>query len=326
MCLVAVVATISCRFGLTNASPASDNMSRPLNSLRSLILACLRPVAGLVRRLLTPPSPPVRFVWQEISQGPAAGTFALLPEGAPIADAIKGATYESKILSVITALVGHNDVCFDIGGHYGYFTLSLAKLAANGQVHTFEPVTLHAKRIRDAVQKSGLDNVTVHEVAMAGSDGEMTLRFANSDDADDSMAYLEFYGGVDTEAAHAHYENFDSKLVETRTLDSLANQLPLPQFLKIDAEGAEVSIIQSGLKLISSAKPRMLIEVHGIYESLGCAELLQSVGYRAVLLTDQKTTLPVLWIPNDDDEALHIVTKVLGHKPRILFDKNSVLG
>ena len=246
--------------------------------------------------------------------------MALLPEGTLIAETITQATYESQTLAVVAGLVCPQDVCFDIGGHYGYFTLSLAKRASVGEVHTFEPVSTHASRIRKAAEKSGLGHVTVHEVAMAGAEGQMLLRFADCDDADDSMAYLEKYGGVDTDAADAHYGKFASTMVRTRTLDSLIGELPIPNFVKIDAEGAEASIIQAGLKLISASKPRLLIEVHGVYESLACTELLQSINYRAIIFTDQKATCPVLWVAQDDDEALRIVTNVIGHEPTVLFD------
>ena len=84
---------------------------------------------------------------------------------------------------------------------------------------------------------------------------------------------LDAYGGVDTQAAHEHYRNFSRTLVQTRTLDSLIDDLPSVQFIKIDAEGAEAAILAAGLKLIANSKPRLLVELHGIYEALACAEI-----------------------------------------------------
>lgn len=146
--------------------------------------------------------------------------------------------------------------------------------------------------------------MTVHQEAVAGEIGEMTLRLANRDDADDSMAYLDSYGGVDTPAAHEHYQSFSRINVPAVTLDSLLTRLPLPSFIKIDAEGAEAAILNAGRQLLAKARPRLLVELHGIYEAIHCAEILGDLNYHAILLTDQKTTMPILWVAHDDHDAV----------------------
>ncbi|MDA7878206.1 FkbM family methyltransferase [bacterium] len=279
----------------------------------------LRPVARGLRSLLTPPTPPIEFGWHRIEGGPAVGAHVMLPRNTLIADAITAGDYDKKILEVVEVLVGKDDTCFDIGGHYGCYTLSLAKLASEGQVHTFEPVPAHAERIKEAAKKSAFQHVQVHQVAMAGQNGEMMLQFAEAEGSDDSMAFLDAYGGVDTQAAHEHYRSFARTSVQAVTLDSLSGDLPSVQFIKIDAEGAEAAILGAGHNLISSNKPRLLIELHGIYEALACAEILCTLNYQAILLTDQKTTLPILWASRDDAAAVQAIEKVLGHEPTVMF-------
>ena len=286
-------------------------------------MGVLRPIARVVRVALTPAPKPLQFTWQSITAGPAAGTTALLPDGTAISQAITSGRYEADVLAVVQSLVKDQDVCFDIGGHYGCFTLSLAKMATGGQVHTFEPVAAHADRIAESAERSGLSHVTVHCAAVAGEVGELTLNFADVPGSDDSMAYLDQYGGVDTDAAAEHYGQFKRTIVRATTLDALHEELPPPSFVKIDAEGAEGPIVGSGLQMIADRRPRMLIELHGIQEALSCAELLESVNYRAILLTDKKVNMPVLWVPHDDDEALQSVRQVLGHQPIVLFDQRS---
>ncbi len=295
-------------------------MNRIKSRFQNACRRWLRPVAGAVRRALTPEEPPLEFVWQRIEAGPAAGGELLLPRGTALSAAITSGAYEQQILAFVQALVQPEDACFDIGGHYGYYTLSLAKLACRGQVHTFEPVAEHARRIEQAARRSGLDHVTVHPVAVAGAVGTMVLHYAGEQGADDSMAYLGDYGGVDTAAAEEHYRRFSSTEVNTVTLDRLVEQAPAPRFIKIDAEGAEGPILNAGRQLIAAARPRLLIEVHGIYEALQCAEIMDELNYRAILLTDQKTTLPILWVSRDDEEALAVVRRVLGKEPTVLFE------
>ena len=294
-------------------------MNQLKSNLQNACRSMLRPLARVVRWALTPTEPAVEFTWHKIHGGAAAGTEALLPKGTPIADAITSGNYERSTMAFVIALVAKDDVCFDIGGHYGYFALSLAKLAPQGKVHTFEPVPVHASRIEQAVERSGLQHVTIHQEAVGGEVGDMTLHFAEGDAGDDSMAYLDAYGGVDTPAAHEHYRSFSRTKVRTVTLDSLLPQLPPPRFIKIDAEGAEAAILGASRQLISQFRPRLLVELHGIYEAIQCAEILSDLNYHAILLTDQKTTMPILWVGHEDEEAMTCVRSVLGHEPITLF-------
>jgi len=296
-------------------------MNSILGRFQQRCRTALRPAVRMARRALTPPAEPVRFGWHTIQQGPAAGCRVLLPQGAAISEAIVSGRYERAVLDVIEALLQPGDVCYDIGGHYGYYTLSLANLCPQGVVHTFEPVREHADRIREAATRSSLHHVTVHAEAVAGKVGSMDLQIAGEGN-DDSMAYLEDYGGVDTPAAREHYPAFSRRTVATTTLDQISQQLPAPRFIKIDAEGAEAAIVEAGRTLLKQTRPRLLIELHGIHEALRCAETLQSVDYRAVLLTDQNTTLPVLWVHRDDEEAVEAVAKTKDGPTQILFDRS----
>jgi FkbM family methyltransferase len=294
-------------------------MSFCLNTIREGIRSALRPPAAFVRRLLTPAVPPRNFTWHTILDGPIVGNELLLPEGTEIAELISGGAYEKTVVSVVQALVGSGDVCFDIGAHYGYYTMLLSKCAADGQVHTFEPVAAHADRIRQAVNRHASGHVTVHEVAVAGDDGEMVLRVAKDPDADDSMAYLEQYGGVVTPASLEQYARFSSVRVKAVALDSMQDQMALPKFIKIDAEGAEVSIIQGALSMISRAKPRMLVELHGVYEALSCMAMLRQLNYVAVVFHERRVNMPVFLIHQDDRVALDTIAKVSGQQSTVLF-------
>lgn len=299
-----------------------DALGKLLRSVQTACRAALRPPARVLRQLLTPPPTPTVFSWHKIEEGPATGAQLLLPEGAEITDAITAGRYEREVIRFVEKLVTEGDDCWDVGGHYGYFTAAMAKIVgSSGHVHTFEPIPEHADRIAQAAEKSGLDGVTLHRQAVAGEVGQMTLCFSPADAGDDSMAYLDAYGGVDTPTAQEHYQHFQRTTVSTVTLDSLLGQLAPPSLIKIDAEGAEVAIVGAAENLLLQFKPRLLIECHGIYEALRCAETLQSFQYRAMLLTNQKITMPILWVHRDDDEAQQLVRSVLGSEPVVLFDR-----
>ena len=286
--------------------------------LQTSCRAILRPLAQLVRNALTPTEPPVCFDWHQIESGVAAGCSILLPKEKAITERICSGEYEQHIMQFISDLVKDEHCCYDVGGHYGYYTLALSKLASKGSVHTFEPVQEHANRIRQSVEESQFTRTKVHQLAVAGQSGSLTLKIATKD-GDDSMAYLDAYGGVDTEAAHQHYQHFDETTVTAVTLDEAAEKFGAPQFIKIDAEGAEGAILEGGKEVIKTQKPRLLIEVHGIHEAIHCSEILSKLNYQAILLSKQKTTLPILWVHRDDLEAAQAVHETLGSAPTIFF-------
>lgn len=294
-------------------------MKRTERGFRNSIRRALRPIAQFARTMLTPPEPPPEFVWHTIESGPAAGAQALLPEGSWLSEAIVTGSFEKQVIDVLQALIRTDDRCFDVGGHYGYHTLCLARLAHAGRVDTFEPVPAHADRIRKAIERSGISNATVYPEAIAEEAGDMSMCVAGQD-GDDSMGYLEAYGGVATDAANQNYPKFSRIAVQAVTLDSLLETMPAPTFLKIDAEGAEAPILRGGRNLIARHRPRLLVELHGIVEALTCAEFLRTLDYRAIVFAEQKVTMPVLFAPREDEEAVSRVASVLGRTPTILLD------
>lgn len=232
----------------------------------------------------------------------------VLPADEPITERITHGQFEPECTKVIKALVADDDNCIDIGGHYGYFTFSLAGLARDGRVDTFEPVKAHVDRLNQGVQASGLNHVTIHHCAVADRSGVMRLNFAESD-GDDSMAYLQDVGGVASEAADEHYASFSSTEVNVVTLDSM--DLPTPDFIKIDAEGAEGAILAGGRELMKSHRPRMLVEVHGVREAFQVTRALRECDYLAYAVTKQQTTMPLLLVHRQDTEAVQRVKETL---------------
>ncbi|MCA9131200.1 MAG: FkbM family methyltransferase [Planctomycetales bacterium] len=280
-------------------------MTKRLDRIRNSIREVARPIVGFARRLVTPAPPEVRIEPVKIAVGPAAGCQMLLPVPSDLTTSIIANNYERGCIDIATNVIPPDSVCFDIGGHYGFYSIVFAKTASSGRVITFEPIPSLADRIRKSAAISSLPNLTVRPVAMAGEVGRMRMRCDLHGNGDDSMGYLESYGGVKTERSELQYRTFDEFEVECVTLDSL--DLPHPKFIKIDAEGAEVAIIEGGRQLMSTAKPRLLIELHGVDLALRCATILGSLGFIAIATNARSLTMPVLWLHRDDHEAMEIV-------------------
>jgi FkbM family methyltransferase len=296
-------------------------MTKLLDHIRHAIRAAARPLVAVARRALTPPLPVTRLEFVAVEFPRGANCQMLLPVPSALATDIASKAYEQDCASIVEQLIDGESVCYDIGGHYGFYTLLFASLAKNGQVHTFEPVPALADCIRQSVEASRLSHVTVHQQAIACDVGNMALRYAASDQSDDSMAFLVEYGGVNTARSQVQYANFAEINAPVVTLDSL--QIPSPNFIKIDAEGAEAFILRGGKRLLSGIKPRMLIELHGVDLALQCADILGDLGYLAIAVSDRALMMPVLWIHQQDELGLQIVQRHLGPRFAILFGASS---
>jgi len=64
-----------------------------------------------------------------------------------------------------------------------------------------------------------------------------------------------------------------------RSLDSLAGELPSPLFIKIDIDGPEAEVLDTGVKMLTEKDCRLLIETHSPEAEEGCVERLQRFGY-----------------------------------------------
>lgn len=273
-----------------------------------------------IRRALETDEPAIEYQFVEILRGPAAGCQILLPTPTDLARKIAAGEYETSGTELLQQLIGESDVCYDIGGHYGYYTLVLASLAKNGAVHCFEPVPELSEKINQSLTQSKLGHAHVRCVAMAGEVGQMQFRYASESGLDDSMGYLENYGGVNTPRSQDQYGRFGQTNIQTVTLDSLVD-LPDPQFIKIDAEGAEAEILRAGLGRITKSQPRMLIELHGVDLALKCADILGGLGYIGIAAAPRSLMMPVLWLHRQDRWAIDAVKRFFGGELPLLFSK-----
>lgn len=75
----------------------------------------------------------------------------------------------------------------------------------------------------------------------------------------------------------------------TTTLDEVSRAHYLPDFIKMDVEGAEADVLRGGAQTLA-ARPSMIIEVHGPEVERECLALLRPHGY-SVSVVDQSRAL-----------------------------------
>ena len=118
-----------------------------------------------------------------------------------------------------------DDVFYDIGANVGQYSC-LAGISG-ADVIAFDPHPRNTNRIRDNLDINGIDGKVV-EAALSDTDGELGFD-VSEDDAGADQGELDEYGQF---------------TVKTYRGDTYVNQSISPSVLKIDVEGAEMSVLQ----------------------------------------------------------------------------------
>ncbi len=155
-------------------------------------------------------------------------------------------TYEPEQTSLFAESVKPGAVVFDIGAHFGYYSVLSSRLAGPaGRVIAFEPSPANLKKLRRHLELNHCTNTQILELAL--SDKEGTARFETR-----------VGSGV------GHLSNEGSIEVKVSTLDSIVAQLGvLPTVMKIDVEGAEMSVFDGGHDTLERARPTIFLSLHG---------------------------------------------------------------
>jgi len=173
-------------------------------------------------------------------------------------------SYEYTKQLLFEAHLQEGSIVFDIGAHTGFYTLLAAVLVGNtGKVIAFEPFPRNLFYLKQHLQLNKIENVTVIDAAVAESSSE-----AYFDCTDSSFT--------------GHLAETGQIKVQTVCLDQLfaEEKIPLPTHLKIDVEGAEMSVFDGARTILTQAHPTIFLATHGQNIHQQCCEFLSSLGYK----------------------------------------------
>jgi len=149
-------------------------------------------------------------------------------------------------LRFLADLVPAGCTAIDVGANRGFYSYALAELA--GRVEAFEP---HPELARFARRKLG-PAIPVHEVALSNTSGWTTLYVPQGKRGVD----VHFNSSIKKVYAFDTYVEFR---VAMKTLDEFA--FKDVGFIKIDAEGSDMDIIDGAAKTIARDRPNMVVEL-----------------------------------------------------------------
>ena len=175
---------------------------------------------------------------------------------------------------------------FDIGAHLGYYSLLLAKcVGPGGRVVSFEAAESNFSRLQRNISVNNLDNVELINLAVFSKSGTIPISLSSTDTGSGDWSI-------------SRQANKDSIEVQTISLDQFCEaKRVLPDFLKIDVEGAEHDVLLGARETIGRCQPTMLIELHHFDGDLAAnpvPDLLLQWNYRIQWLEKWPQTSQIL--------------------------------
>ena len=157
---------------------------------------------------------------------------------------------------MFSRFINPKSICLDIGAAYGRNTFLMAKLAAQGAVHSFEPENYSWRVLSNIVKLCGLKNVTINHAAVYATPGQADL-FIPQKDSGKYVPHL----------SHLAFKPSDEygikEQIETVTIDDYCRQKGINKidFIKCDIEGAELFALRGAEKTIAVSRPVFFIEI-----------------------------------------------------------------
>lgn len=148
------------------------------------------------------------------------------------------------------------DVFWDVGANIGFYSL-LASSRPDVDVIAFEPNPITEELLRGNIDLNGRINIKVFNVALSNSEG--IAKFDTiSPDSIDLSAHL---ADKETEDTIDVVTNRGDKLIES-------GQVPAPDIIKIDVEGAEYLVMEGMGGTLSKCRI-VICELHSSIEDFG---------------------------------------------------------
>jgi FkbM family methyltransferase len=163
-------------------------------------------------------------------------------------------THEPGVVSGLEELVQPGWTAIDVGANIGYFTLLLAnRVGPLGKVIAFEPLAENFNILQENIKLNSHRNVVAENLALMSRTERIELRSA-------TPGAITWVASVRVDQNSA----VESQSVEATSLDEYVhkNGIAKIDFLKIDVEGAEASVLAGARSVLDRDKPILLIELH----------------------------------------------------------------
>jgi FkbM family methyltransferase len=197
-------------------------------------------------------------------------------------DSFNFLSYEEEELSMQFKLIEKDDVVFDIGGNYGWYSIHVAKKFPLNEIYAFEPLPKTYSTLKENLFINNVNNVKAFNIGLSKEVGEftfycdpnLTVNASLSNVSDNSNA-IELTCKVDVL----------DRFVQSNNINKI-------DFIKLDIEGAELFALIGAKKSIIDFKPKIFIEMlrkwalKFDYHPNDIILFLKEIGYKCYIIKE----------------------------------------
>ena len=179
--------------------------------------------------------------------------------------------------SAMNKFIKDGDIILEIGANIGCFTIPYSKkVGSNGKVYAFEPQKFIFNLLKKNIECNELKNVQIFNNAIGSTNSILELN-------DFDYSQPGNFGGIGLKEDYdnsycAKIKGIKKNKIKTLTLDNFLN-LKKCNFLKIDVELMELSVLEGARDFINKFKPIIWIENHRDYPNYLNKHLLK-INYK----------------------------------------------
>lgn len=183
--------------------------------------------------------------------------------------------WEPDAQKLYCCLVNSGYVVYDIGANTGVHSLLFSKLVGlTGKVYAIEPLPENANEIAQLMTINKMDNLKIIQKAISNFNGISKFMIGNT-----NKQGRIFCNEIETGSEIT---------VDVTTLDSLLdNGHEMPNFIKIDVEGAEGAVLEGFQNWIIKTFPVFSIDLHTPEQDLKVGCFLKEHRYKVYRLNGQ---------------------------------------
>ena len=194
--------------------------------------------------------------------------------------------FEEELTRAFVLLLRPGMTFFDVGSHFGYFSLLASALVGEtGRVHAFDPTPSTYQMLLK--NTAGIANITTNNVAASSKEEDLTFN-------DFGLAHSAFNS---LGAAKMNVGGLRANVIKVKavTIDGYCRELGVwPDVMKVDAEGAELDILKGMPELLERRKTVITLEMGDVGETVGSGQsrrvhdYIVERGYRALEMAGTK--------------------------------------
>jgi FkbM family methyltransferase len=178
---------------------------------------------------------------------------------------------EIKIIKFLIKNFKENDIFYDVGANYGFYTCLAQEFIIDGEIHAFEPNPKIFRLLKENARLDIFKNTFLNEVALSDKTGE--TEFFDRE--------ISRHSGSSSLIKHQHFLKYKVIKVKTATLDDYISNHKPPTIMKIDVERGEPLVLKGGLGLIKKYNPTIIMEFFPDDLHREAVNILFNSGYRA---------------------------------------------